>query len=179
MHLQTLTQAISNGLFLLMVVGIPAIASLRKVPVFESFVEGGKEGFEITIKLIPYLVAMIVAIGMLRASGAFDLLTHALAPLLHQLHVPADLVPLALMRPFSGAGSNGILANIIQTHGGNTMVSHMGATLMGSTETTFYVIAVYFGSVGIKRTRHAVVAGLLADTAGIVASIWICLQVFK
>lgn len=178
MNLQVITQDVSNGLFLLLIAGIPCYAGFKQVPVFESFVEGAKDGFDVTVRLIPYLVGMIVAINMLRASGAFTLLENALAPVLTKFGIPVDIVPLALMRPFSGSASNGVLAGIIHTHGGDSLIAHMGATLMGSTETTFYVVAVYFGSIGIKRMRHAVLTGLLADAAGIAASIWICRLVF-
>lgn len=170
---------ISNGLFLSFVVGVPLYGVCRKVNVYESFIEGAKDGVQIAIKIIPYLVAMLVAIGMFRASGAIELLAHGLNPLLSKLGMPAEVLPLALVRPFSGSAANGIMADIIHTHGGNSFIANLAATIMGSTETTFYVIAVYFGAVNIQRTRHAIPAGLLADLAGILASLWICHYVFK
>lgn len=121
---------------------------------------------------------MLVAIGMLRASGFFELLSHFFGPILSALGMPTELLPLAFIRPFSGSASTGIMAEVIHQNGGDALVSKMAATMMGSTETTFYVIAVYFGAVGIKRTRHAIPAGLLADLAGIIASVVVCRYLF-
>lgn len=174
MNLQTITSILSNSIFLLLVAGIPFYGMLRGVKVYESFVEGAKDGFQIVIKIIPFMVAMLVAIGMFRASGGFDLLARWLAPYLSAIGMPVDILPLALIRPFSGSAANGVLADIIHTHGGNAYISHLAGTIMGSTETTFYVIAVYFGAVNIRRTRHAIPAGIAADVVGIFASIFIC-----
>jgi spore maturation protein B len=168
----------SNILFLLFIVGIPIYAAWRKVNVFDAFVEGAKDGFSISMSLIPYLIAMMVAIGMLRASGFFDLLNGWLGPILARLGMPPELLPLALIRPFSGSASNGLMADLMHQFGGNSMIAKMAGTMMGSTETTFYVIAVYFGIVNVRQTRHAIPAGLLADLAGIVASVWICRAMF-
>lgn len=170
----SLMDNIANALFLGLVVGIPVLAAMRRVKVYEAFIVGAKDGFEMAIKIVPYLVAMLVAIGMLRASGAFDLLDKWLGPLLAKIGVPSPVVPLALMRPFSGSASNGILVDIIHNFGGDAFVSHLAGTMMGSTETTFYVIAVYFGVAGIRRTRHAIPAGLIADAVGIIAAIIVC-----
>lgn len=168
----------SNGMFLAFVVGIPLYAAFKKINVFDAFVTGAKKGFDTSIGILPYLLAMMVAIGMLRASGFFELLNSWLAPLLSRLGMPAELLPLALIRPFSGSASTGIMAELIHNQGGNSWISKTAATIMGSTETTFYVIAVYFGAVGIKRTRHAIPAGLLADLTGIIASVVICRYLF-
>jgi spore maturation protein B len=168
----------SNALFLGFIVGIPCYGAFKKINVFDAFVTGAKGGFETIINIIPYLIAMMVAIGMLRASGFFELLQGLLAPLLSSLGMPTELLPLALIRPFSGSASTGIMAELIHQNGGNSFISKTAATIMGSTETTFYVVAIYFGSVGIKRTRHAIPAGLLADFAGVVASIAICRYLF-
>lgn len=164
----------SNGLFLLFIVGIPVYGAWKKVAVFDSFVDGAKDGFSISMSLIPYLIAMMVAIGMLRASGFFELLNIWLGPLLAHVGMPSELLPLALIRPFSGSASNGLMADLMHQFGGNSMIAKMAGTMMGSTETTFYVIAVYFGTVNIRHTRHAIPAGLLADLAGVIASVWIC-----
>lgn len=169
----------SNALFLLFIAGIPMYAAIKKVNVFDAFVIGAKQGFEISVSIIPYLVAMMVAIGMLRASGFFQLMSEVLAPALESIGMPAELLPLALVRPFSGSASTGVMAELIHQHGGDSMIAKMAATMMGSTETTFYVIAVYFGSIGIRRTRHAIPAGLLADLAGIVASVVVCRVLFS
>ena len=168
----------SNFLFLAFIIGIPLFAAYKKLNVFDTFIVGAKQGVETTLNLVPYLVAMIVAIGMLRASGFFGLLASVLGPILNRLGMPAELLPLALVRPFSGGAANGVMAELIHHEGGNSIISKMAATMMGSTETTFYVIAVYFGSIGIKQTRHAIPTGLLADLAGILASVWICRLVF-
>jgi spore maturation protein SpmA len=157
---------------------IPLFAALRNVPVYEQFIEGAKEGFETGIRIIPYLVAMLAAIGMFRAAGGIEIITRGLEPILRWTQFPSELVPLALLRPLSGSGSNGIFAELIKTHGPDHLLSRMAGTLMGSTETTFYVIAVYFGSVGVRRVRHALAAGLLADLAGIIAAIVVCRMVF-
>lgn len=173
-----LSEFISNGLFLLFIAGIPLYAAIKKINVFDAFVEGGKRGFETAISIIPYLIAMLVAISMLRASGFFDLIAHLLAPLLDAIGMPSELLPLALIRPFSGTAATAMMAEIIHDHGGNSYLAKTAATMMGSTETTFYVIAVYFGSIGINKTRHAIPAGLLADLAGIIASVAICRYLF-
>jgi spore maturation protein B len=124
------------------------------------------------------LVAIIAAVAMFRAAGGIDLTTRALGPLLNWIHFPTELLPLALMRPLSGSGANGIFAELIQSQGPDSILARMGGTILGSTETTFYVIAVYFGSVAIRRTRHAIAAGLIADVTGVAASIIICRLVF-
>ncbi len=156
----------------------PLYAALRRVPVYEEFVEGAKEGFQVAVRIIPYLVAIIAAVAMFRAAGGIDLITRALGPFFSLVSFPPDLLPLALMRPLSGSGANGLFAELVQTHGPDSLIAKMGGTIMGSTETTFYVIAVYFGSIAVRRTRHAVPAGLCADVAGIVASVIICNLVF-
>jgi spore maturation protein B len=176
--MSTLISGFSNWLFLAFVVGIPLFGAIKKLDTFDAFIVGAKQGFEISVGLIPYLIAMLVAIGMLRASGFFELLNAFLAPVLTKLGMPAELLPLALIRPFSGSASTGVMAELIHTYGGDSLIGKMAATMMGSTETTFYVIAVYFGSVSIRRTRHAIPAGLLADTAGVIASVCVCRYLF-
>ena len=169
---------LSNYVLLAFVVGIPLYGVIKKIDVFDAFIVGAKQGFDTTISIMPYLIAMMVAIGMLRASGFFELLSLWLAPLLAVIGMPPELLPLALIRPFSGSASTGVMAELIHAHGGNSFIAKTAATLMGSTETTFYVIAVYFGAVGIRRTRHAIPAGLLADLAGIIATVLICRYLF-
>ncbi len=174
-----LISALSNWLFIAFVVGIPLYGAIKKIDGFDAFIVGAKQGFEISVSLIPYLVAMLVAIGMLRASGFFELLYGLLTPFLTYIGMPAELLPLALIRPFSGSAATGVMAELMHTHGGDSLIAKTAATMMGSTETTFYVIAVYFGSVNIRRTRHAIPAGLLADGAGIIASICVCRYLFS
>jgi spore maturation protein SpmA len=156
----------------------PLYAALRKVKVYEEFVDGAKEGFGVAIRIIPYLVAILVAIGMFRASGGLDLLGRALEPAMNLVHFPKDLLPLVLMRPLSGSGSLGIFAELVKQFGADSLIARTGGTIYGSTETTFYVLAVYFGSVAIKRTRHALLAGLTADLVGVVVSVVVCKLVF-
>ncbi len=149
-------------------------AALCGLKVYDEFVEGAKEGFGVILKIIPFLVTMLVAINMFKGAGGIDLVARALAPILGPLRFPPDLLPLALMRPLSGGASLAIFADIVHRLGPENIVSLMAATLYGSTETTFYVAAVYFGAVGIKQTRHAIPAGLLADLTGIIAAVLIC-----
>jgi spore maturation protein SpmA len=156
----------------------PIYAATRGIKVYEEFVEGAKEGFGVILKIIPFLVTMLVAISMFKGAGGIDLLTRLLTPVLAPLHFPTDLLPLALMRPLSGSATLAILTDIIHRLGPDNIVSRMAATIYGSTETTFYVAAVYFGSVGVKQTRHAIPTGLLGDLAGVIASVIVCRAVF-
>ncbi len=174
MNINQLSLDLSNWLFLGVVAGIPVYAAFKKVKVYDVFVSGAKEGFDITIKIVPYLVAMLVAIGMFRASGGFATIAHWLSPVLSKIGMPAEVLPLALIRPFSGSAANGMLAELTNTFGGNSYIAHLASTMMGSTETTFYVIAVYFGAASIRRTRHAVPAGLIADFVGVMAALVVC-----
>jgi spore maturation protein SpmA len=152
----------------------PIYAAARGIKVYDEFVEGAKEAFNVIMRIIPFLVTMLVAIGMFKGAGGIDLLTKLLSPVLTPLHFPTDLLPLALMRPLSGSGTLALLTDIVHRLGPDNIVSLTAATIYGSTETTFYVAAVYFGSVGIKQTRHAIPAGLLADLTGVIASVIIC-----
>lgn len=163
----------------LIVVVFPLYAAGRRVPVYEEFVEGAKEGFQVAIRIIPYLVAILVAVGMFRAAGGIDLLSRPLALLLTPLGLPSELLPMIFMRPLSGTGTTALFAELIKQYGPDSMIARMGGTIMGSTETTFYVLAVYFGSVAIRRTRHAVAAGLTADLAGVIAAVIICNILFR
>lgn len=170
---------LSNWMFLTFIVGIPLYAAIKKINVFDAFIVGAKQGFDTSVSIIPYLIAMMVAIGMLRASGFFGLMDQWLAPVMAMIGMPPEVLPLALIRPFSGSASTGVMAELIHQYGGDSLIAKTAATMMGSTETTFYVIAVYFGAVGIRRTRHAIPAGLLADLAGILASVFICRYLFS
>ena len=161
-----------------MVAFFPLYAWLRGLPVFEEFVEGAKDGFNVAVQIIPYFVAMLVAIGCLRGSGVIEGFTSLVAPALTAIHFPPELAPMALIRPLSGSGSLAALTDLVKEFGPDALVTRMAATLFGSTETTFYVIAVYFGAVAVKRTRHAIWAGLAADLAGIIAAVVICRMVF-
>lgn len=149
----------------------PLYGLIKKVNVYEEFVEGAKEGFGIGVRIIPYLVAILCAIAMFRASGAMELITGLLDPLFAPLGVSSEITTMALIRPLTGSGSVGILADLIQTYGEDALIVKMAATMFGSTETTFYVLAVYFGAVNVRKTKWAVKAGLLADFTGAVAAI--------
>ena len=152
--------------------------ALKKVKVYEQFVEGAKEGFNIAVRIIPYLVAMLMAIGIFRAGGGMDWLIIILKPFTDFIGMPAEALPMALMRPLSGSGSLGIMAEIISVHGPDSFIGILVSTFFGSTETTFYVLAVYFGAVNIKNTRHALPVGLLADVAGILGAVFIVKLLF-
>lgn len=162
-----------------LLVGIPFYGLVfKKVKVYESFVVGAKDGFTIAVRIIPYLVAILVAIGMFRASGALDVLLNFLTPILTAIGFPPENFPLAIMRPLSGSGSLGLLTDLINEYGADSIYAKIGATMFGSTETTFYVLAVYFGSVGIRKSRHALAAGLIADAVGVLSAVYICRFIF-
>jgi spore maturation protein SpmB len=162
------TSGLAIPAILILAVGV---AWARGVRVYEEFVDGAKEGFQVAVRIMPYLVAMLAVLAILRESGAFQLLEYALAPVLGFLGFPVELLSLALMRPLSGSGAQGILNEILTRPDLSEMVKFTAAILYGSTETTFYVLTVYFGSVGIRRFRHALMAGLTADFIGMVAAI--------
>lgn len=156
-------------------------AMVRGVNVYEAFIEGAKEGFPVAVKIIPYLVAILVAIGVFRASGALDLLVAGIGSGFAALGFNTDFVealPTALMKPLSGSGARGMMVDAMEVHGADSFVGRLASTFQGSTDTTFYIIALYFGSVGVRRTRHAVPCGLIADAAGIVAAVFIAYLFF-
>jgi spore maturation protein B len=167
------------------VIAIPALVlfivvygAIKKVKIYGTFVEGAKEGFNVGVRIIPYLVAMLVAIGIFRASGAMDILAWLVSPITLLIGMPAEALPMAIMRPLSGSGALGVMSEIIKTHGADSLIGRMVSVMMGSGETTFYVLAVYFGSVGISKTRHAVPAGIIADIVGILMSVWLVNLIF-
>lgn len=152
---------------------IVAIGLIKGVRVYEVFCEGAKEGFDTAVRILPYLVAMFVAIGIFRSSGALDLLLSVLYAPAQWIGIPTEVLPLALIRTLSGSGSLGYLADLLEKHGPDSVVGVIGSVMQGSTETTFYVLTVYFGAVGVSKARHAVVVGLMADAAGFIAAAWI------
>lgn len=167
--------------FWLMPTLIAAIALLgvsRGVKVYEALVTGAKEGWDVAIRIIPYLVAILVAIGMFRASGAMDIMVSGLSPLTEWFGMPGETLPMALMRPLSGSGALGIMVETMQVHGVDSMIGNMVSTFYGSTETTFYTLAVYYGAVGIYNVRHTLIACLIADVVAVLASVWLCLLLF-
>ena len=168
----------SNLIFLGFLVGIPIYGFFKGVKVYEVFVTGAKEGFEVAVRIIPYLVAILVVVGMFRVSGAMDLISHGLPRFMDSLGLSPDVLSLIVMRPLSGAASLGVLGEIIAKQGPDSYQARLASVIIGSTETTLYVIAVYFGAVAVSKARYALHAGLLADAAGLIASIIICLMIF-
>ncbi|GJM68178.1 spore maturation protein B [Paenibacillus macerans] len=161
-----------------MIAFIPLYAYLKKVPVYESFVDGAKDGFSTAIGIIPHLVGMMVAISVFRASGALDALVGWMAPLLARLNVPPEVLPLGFLRPLTGTGSLAFTTDLIKTYGPDSMIGRIASTIQGSTDTTLYVLTVYFGAVGIKNGRYALKVGLFSDAVGFVAAIAVCLLLF-
>lgn len=173
-------RAVSPWIIPGLMVALLGFGMSRGVRVYEVFVDGAKDGFQVAIRIIPYLVAILVAVGMFRASGAMELLIHPLGIVTELIGLPAEALPMALLRPLSGSGAYGILASILSdpATGPDTYVGFLVSTFQGSTETTFYVLAVYFGAVNIRRIRHALAAGLTADIAGVAAAVAICAIMF-
>ena len=170
--------AVSLWAIPVLLVAIPLVGLLRGIKVYDVFIEGAKEGFDVAVKIIPFLVGILVAIGMFRGSGAMDLLMAALRPLVASTGFPAELVPLTILRSLTGSGSLAFTTDLIKTHGPDSVIGRMAATLYGSSETTFYVLAVYFGAVGVRRTRHAVAAALIGDIVAAIAAVVICAWMF-
>ena len=161
-----------------LLVFFPVYSAARSIPVYAEFIEGAKEGFQIAVRILPYLVGMLAAIAVFRDSGALQILKNVLSPVLFWFQFPPDLLPMILIRPLSGSGSIAVLTDLVKQFGPDDILSYTAATIYGSAETTFYVVAVYFGSVGITRTRHAIPTGLCADFAGAIASIFACRLLF-
>ena len=160
---------------------VPLYAYSKKVPVYETFVEGAENGFKTAVKIIPFLIGMLVSIRIFVDSGALELLMSVFKPLFTAMGWNAELleiIPLAIMRPLSGSGSLGVATQLILQHGPDSFIGRLASTLQGSTDTTFFVLAIYFGSVGIKKYRYALKVGLLADAVGLMASIFIVTKVF-
>jgi len=177
--MKELLNAASNWVIPLLLLGIPLYAlTAKRVKVYESFIEGAKEGFWIGVKIIPYLVAILVAIGMFRASGAMDFLVAVLRPLTELVGFPPEALPVALLRPLSGSGTLGLISDVFQNWGPDSFIGRLVSVVEGSTETTFYVLAVYFGSIAVRKTRHALPASLLGDLTGVIAAFIICSLLF-
>ncbi|HAA89464.1 MAG: Spore maturation protein B [Thermoanaerobacterales bacterium 50_218] len=151
---------------------------LRRVPVYEAFVRGAAEGFQTAVKIIPYMIAMFVAIKVFRVSGGMDLVSGFLAPLLNFFGIPAEVLPLAMMRPLSGSSALGIATELIKTYGPDSFIGRLASVMQGSTDTTFFIITIYFGSVGIRHYRHALALGLFADLVSFMSSVYICHRLF-
>lgn len=173
-----LIQIVSRWAIPFFVLAITAWGMKQKVPIYESFVEGAKEGWQTALRLLPYLAGMLVAIQIFRHSGALDVLTGFLSPLTDWLGFPKEILPLALMRPISGSGSLALLTQALRVYGPDSFLGRLAATLMGSTETSLYVLTVYAGSIGLKNTRHTLATSLIADLAGYAAALYVVLYFF-
>ncbi|RXZ76902.1 spore maturation protein [Paenibacillaceae bacterium] len=161
------------------IVFVPLYAAFRKIPVYESFIDGAKGGFDTAVQIIPHLVGMMVAISMFRASGAMDIMMQGIRPLFDWLGMPEEVFPLGILRPLTGAGSLAYTTELIKTYGPDSMIGRIASTIQGSTDTTLYVLTVYFGAIGIRRSRYALKVGLFSDAVGFIAAIIICLYVFS
>jgi spore maturation protein SpmA len=180
-QIETISTVAANVMLFGVIAAFISLAMLRRVNVYEAFIDGAKEGFPVVIKIIPYLVAILVAIGVFRASGAMDYLVLGLERALAAVGINTDFIeamPTALMKPLSGSGSRGMMVDAMQTHGADSFVGRLASTFQGATDTTFYIIALYFGSVGVKRTRYAVTCGLIADFTAVIAGILIAYLFF-
>jgi spore maturation protein B len=171
-------QWISDLAIPLLIGGILISGALRKVPVFDEFVRGAKDGVATALRILPFLLAMFIAIGVLRSSGALEMAMRAVSPILRIARIPPEVAPLAVIRPISGTASLGYLAELLSQHGPDSLIGRMASTIQGSCDTTLYIVTVYFGAVGVRRVRHAVWVGLLADIVGFIAAVVVCRAVF-
>ena len=176
--IQSVLNAISLWALPFIIVLILTVGMFKKIPVYENFTEGAKDGFKVAVNIIPYLVAIIVAISMLRASGAIEMLAHSLSFILAKFNVPADVLPVIFVRPLSGSAALGLFSDIATSAGAMSYSTKLAAVMVGSSETTFYVLAVYFGSVGISKFRYALWVGILADIIAAIMSIVVCSWMF-
>lgn len=180
-QIDTYSTTTANVFLFVIIIGFIIAGMRKRINVYDAFVEGAKEGFTTAVRIIPYLVAILVGIGVFRASGCMDYLIQGVAKLTELCGINSDFVgalPTALMKPLSGSGARGLMVDAMSTYGADSFIGRMACVFQGSTDTTFYILAVYFGSVGITRTRHAVPCGLLADLAGVLATIFICYLFF-
>lgn len=178
MNFHSILNIISLWALPFIIILILTMGLIKKVPIYEVFTEGAKDGFKVAVNIIPYLVAIIVAISMLRASGAIEMLAAAMSGVLAKLGVPADVLPLIFVRPLSGSAALGLFSDIATNSGAGAYATKLAAVMVGSSETTFYVLAVYFGSVGITKFRYALAVGLFADILAAVMSIIVCHWMF-
>ncbi len=161
-----------------LLLSIPLYGFIKKVPVYEKFVEGAEEGFHTAIRIIPFLVGMMVAISVFRASGAMLVFANLIKPITELISAPAEIIPLAVMRPLSGSGVLGMATEIMRVHGPDSFIGRLASVMQGTTDTTFFVLTVYFGSIGITRYRYSVLTGLSADITGFLAALYLCHRVF-
>ena len=162
----------------IMIFGIPIYGMIKGVKVYEAFVEGAKEGFDVAVRIMPFLVAIFVAIGLFRDLGAMGYFAWLVSPITGLIGMPSEVLPLAIIRPLSGGAAGGLMAELLKEHGPDSFIGQLASVMNGSTDTTFYILAVYFGSVGLRKTRHAMLCGLTADVAGMIASVLLCTWYF-
>ena len=167
---QTILNTISLWAIPFVAAAIPLYAICKKVPVYSVFCEGAKDGLAVAAKIVPYLVCMLCGIGMFRRSGAMDYVVMALSPVTELIGMPGEILPMGIMRSFSGGAAEGLMTDILKEYGTQSLEGRIASVALGSTETTFYVVAVYFGSVGVSNTRHSIAAGLLGDLASLIAA---------
>jgi spore maturation protein SpmB len=180
-RVQTVSTLVANVTLFGIISAFILMATVRRVNVYEAFIEGAKEGFNVAIRIIPYLIAILVAIGVFRASGALDALVDGIGRVFTASGLRTDFIPAlptAIMKPLSGSGARGMMVDAMTTYGADSFVGRLASTFQGATDTTFYILALYFGSVGVRKTRHAVACGLIADFAGIIAAIFIAYLFF-
>lgn len=173
--IKTLSACAIPGLILI----ILSLGIYKEIKVYDVFIEGAKEGIKTVFRIIPSLVGLLVAVGVFRASGAMDLIIYAAKPVASFFHIPSEAIPLAFLRPISGSASLALVSDIIKNHGPDSFIGRVVSTMMGSTETIFYTLTVYFGSVGIKNIRYTLVAALMADAVSVIISVWICSLIFR
>ena len=171
-------EKISLGILPLIILIIITLGITKKIPIYEEFVDGAKGGFNVAITIIPYLVALIVAISMFKASGALDWLTSIFSFIFDKISVPSDIIPIMITRSLSGSATLGLFSEIANNHGAEAFITKLAAIMVGSSETTFYVLSIYFGSIGIKKFRYAILTGLIADFTGIMLAIWVARYFF-
>ena len=176
--IRTILGQISLWAIPVLLVGIPLVGMIKKIKVYDVFIEGAKEGFQVAVRIIPFLVGILVAIGMFRGSGAMDLLTDAVRPVMNAINFPAEVFPLAVLRPLSGSGSLALTTDIVKRYGPDSLIGRTASTMYGSSETLFYVLAVYFGAVGVKRTRHAIPSAIVGDIVAAIVAVAICSWMF-
>lgn len=180
-RMNLVSTSVANIMLMTIIIGFIVAGLRKKVNVYDAFIEGAKEGFQTAVRIIPYLIAILVGIGVFRASGAMDMIVDGVRWIVEACGANSDFVgalPTALMKPLSGSGARGMMVDAMTTYGADSFIGRLSCIFQGSTDTTFYILAVYFGSVGIRYTRHAVTCGLLADLAGIIAAIFICYLFF-
>ncbi|WP_129598982.1 spore maturation protein [Anaerophilus nitritogenes] len=173
-----LLQFISIMMLPIMITMILGHGMIKKIDIYETFVEGAKEGFKTSIRIMPYLIAIFLAIGIFKDSGALYLLIKIFSPITKALGIPKEVLPLVFMRPVSGSGALGVVSDLLNTYGPDSFIGRVSSTMMGSSETIFYTMAIYFGAIGIKESRHTLLAAIISHIGAVVASVWICKYIF-